>query len=294
MKKAIDPGEPYSLELKAKTAKGNVLWVYTNGKPNYVNGKVVSLSGTIQDIDARKKAEILYEQERRKSTQNAKLASLGQLSAGVAHEINNPLAIIKGSVTLIPKFLNNPDKLNSKIDSIVKSCERISNITKSLQKFSRSSSGRNFKQRSLAKILIEALSLTKLQTNRLNVRIDKNITTDAEINCNDLEIEQVVINLINNAIFEIKNRDEKWIKVDLQEESDQLILSITDSGPGIPADLKEKLFDPFFTTKATGEGTGLGLSITKGILDEHGATITLDEKSANTRFVIAFPRISEG
>ncbi len=293
VQRAISAGEPYSLELQAKTAKGNILWVYTNGKPNYKDSQIVSISGTIQDIDQRKRAEFLYEQERYKSHQNAKLASLGQLSAGVAHEINNPLAIIQSSANQIHKFIDHPSKLRSKIDAISHSCDRISHITKSLQKFSRSNAGAKFSLHCLADIVEEATKLTEIQARRYQIPINLHLHTTKKISCVDLDIEQVIINLINNAIFEIKDKDERWIRICLEERDEHLELSITDSGPGIPKELRDKLFEPFFTTKPTGEGTGLGLAITQGILEDHRASIALDPQSKNTRFILCFPHQME-
>jgi C4-dicarboxylate-specific signal transduction histidine kinase len=101
VQRAIEFGERYDLEVQAQTPAGNVLWVATNGKAISENGKIVSISGTIQDINLRKTSELKYELEHIKSIQNAKMASQGELSAGIAHEINNPLAIIEGTTHLL-------------------------------------------------------------------------------------------------------------------------------------------------------------------------------------------------
>ena len=108
--------------------------------------------------------------------------------------------------------------------------------------------------------------------------------------CDEVEIEQVFINLLNNAIDAVKDRPEKWVKISVFEDGNYVVIRTTDSGPGIPGNVRDKLFEPFFTTKSTGEGTGLGLSITKGILDEHNATITVVDESPNTCFEIKFPK----
>ena len=100
------------------------------------------------------------------------------------------------------------------------------------------------------------------------------------------------MNLINNSIDAVKETPEKWIKVEIYDESQTVVLRIIDSGSGIPENLRAKLFDPFFTTKPVGKGTGLGLSITKGILDEHKATIAVVDDVPNTCFEIKFPKIA--
>jgi C4-dicarboxylate-specific signal transduction histidine kinase len=108
--------------------------------------------------------------------------------------------------------------------------------------------------------------------------------------CDDLSLEQVLINLINNAIDAVKLNEEKWVKLTAHEAEESLILRVFDSGVTINQELEEKIFDPFFTTKKVGEGTGLGLSITKGILDEHQATISLNRGFSTTCFEIKFKK----
>ena len=111
--------------------------------------------------------------------------------------------------------------------------------------------------------------------------------------CDEVEIEQVLVNLINNAIDAVKMRPERWVKVALFDDANSVVLRVTDSGSGIPENVRDKLFEPFFTTKKVGEGTGLGLSITKGILDELRATISVVADSPNTCFEIRFPCVEE-
>jgi C4-dicarboxylate-specific signal transduction histidine kinase len=115
-------------------------------------------------------------------------------------------------------------------------------------------------------------------------------STQAQIVCDEVEIEQVLVNLINNGIDAVKDRQDKWVKITVFEEGNTVVMRVMDSGPGIPESVRAKLFDPFFTTKKVGEGTGLGLSITKGILDEHKATITVVADCPNTCFEIRFPK----
>jgi len=292
--RAMTLGEPYSLELQAKTAKGNVLWVYTNGKANYQDGKIVSLSGTIQDIDEIKKTQEQYEAERWKSIQNAKLASLGELSAGIAHEINNPLSIITGSVELLKKFSDDDELRDSCLIDIERSGQRISRIVKSLRKFSRTDEGRHLDKYVLNDIVNESLVLTEAKARRAGVTINYTQQSKARIYCDEVEIEQVIVNLVNNAIDACEDQEIREISIDLKEQSNWLILRISDTGVGIPEYNVDKLFNPFFTTKDVGKGTGLGLSITRGILEDHGASIELDTRSKQTCFVLRFPEFVGG
>ncbi len=221
--------------------------------------------------------------------QTSKLASLGEMAAGIAHEINNPLAIISGSVGLLKKYIDQPEKLTSKIESIEKSSDRISKIVTGLRKFSRSGDSTQRQLLPVQNIVNEVLILTEAKSKRHHTSVHFECQSDAKIHCDEVEIEQVLVNLINNAIDAVKKRDEKWVKIKLFTDEREVVLQVIDSGLGIPEKIRTKIFDPFFTTKITGEGTGIGLSITKGILDEHKASIKVLSHLPNTCFEIRFP-----
>lgn len=290
--RAIEFGEPYSLEVEAQTAKGNVLWVYTNGKANIVDGKIASLSGTIQDINARKIAEIKYNKERQKSIQSAKLASLGELAASMAHEINNPLGIISGYTELMLQTTESEDEDAQKLETILRSCERIAHIVKSLKKFSTSGKEVTREKKSLPVIVKEAVNLAKPRLKNERIEIEIEGSQEAFINCHEIEIEQVILNLINNAIDAMAELEDKWIRIAVTEQEQSIELAVIDAGLGIPEKDHYKLFEPFYTTKRPGKGTGLGLAISKGILEEHSAKIEYDKQCEHTRFNLTFPKAS--
>jgi len=290
IKNVIEEGTPYYLELQALTAKEKVLWVFVTGKAHYENGKVVRLSGTIQDIDDRKKTELKLIEEEIKSRQNAKLAILGEISAGIAHEVNNPLTVIMGNIELLSKLIDRPEDFNQKIENIKKSCHRINTITKNLVKYARKNEGSDFKAITLESIVTEALSLADLKAKKFNFHINFESHSQSKILCNEVEIEQVIVNLVNNAIDATKDLDDKWAKVTLDESDDKLILKVIDSGSSMSQEIVDKIFEPFFTTKDIGEGTGLGLSISRGILEKHNASISIDLDSKNTCFMIVFSK----
>ncbi len=222
--------------------------------------------------------------------QNSKMASLGEMSSGVAHEINNPLAIIEGAIRLMPNYLTDPEKLASKLEVIKKSCGRISKIVSGLQRFSRSGGTVDYSLASLDAIIREVLTITDSKARRHQVPVTMTCDSKFVIFCNEIEIEQVLINLVNNGIDAVKSDRTKWIKIDVNEEPDSYLMSVIDSGTGIHHSVQQKIFEPFFTTKNQGEGTGLGLSISRGILSDHKATISVAEDCPNTCFHIRFPK----
>ncbi len=290
--RAIEYGEPYALELEAQTPQGDVKWVYTDGKAKYKNGKVVSLSGTIQDIHDKKITELKYNLERQKSIQNSKFAALGELAASIAHEINNPLGIISGYTELL--MYQGDDKSKDKLAAILKSCERISYIVKNLKRFSRTDMEPQKELLDLAILTKEALALLNPRLTRSLVEFSFDYVENVSILGHSIEIEQVIINLINNAIDAIDGQDKSWIKLSITENETQALLTLEDSGPGIPETVQKKMFDPFFTTKDIHKGTGLGLSVVRGILDEHKATLELDNNKKHTCFCISFPKWKQG
>lgn len=241
-----------------------------------------------KSLEQLKEANEKIEAEKLKSVHSAKLASLGEMSAGIAHEINNPLAIISGNLKILEKLRTDEEKFKDRLETVAKSVARISKIVRGLAKFSRFSEA-DFQVESVATIVDESLILTsaKAQYNLTDIAVD--LEPDLFINCDAVEIEQVLINLINNAIDAVKHAQEKWVRIKAFSEGHQIVLQVKDAGRGIPPEVEKKLFQPFFTTKPVGEGTGLGLSIVRGILESHSARIEINKHSKNTCFEIRFP-----
>jgi PAS domain S-box-containing protein len=270
-------------------AKGVKKWVESSAIPiTTSSGNVKTIIGTFQDVTDKVLAAKEIELSRLKAIHTAKLASLGEMSAGIAHEINNPLAIISGSISLLPKYRTDEIKFNSKLSSIERAVTRIIKIVNGLRKFSRSSDYSQPVPTKLSSIITESLTIIDAKAKRHSTKIITDIKSDASILCDSLEIEQVIINLINNSIDAVSSQENRWVKIKLFLEEPDLVLQILDSGLGLSKDVEEKLFQPFFTTKPVGEGTGLGLSISKGILDHHKATLGLNKNLQHTCFEIRF------
>jgi len=252
-------------------------------------GKVIFLSGTCRDQTMEVELESMLQEERAKSIHQSKLASLGEMSAGVAHEINNPLTIISGSLFLLGEYRENPENFSATIAKIESACTRIEKIVSGLRKFSRTSDKVVRKPESIKGLLEEVLVLIEAKSKRHSTPILLSVEDGLSINCDAMEIEQVMINLINNAIDAVKEHPEKWVKITCFRDNDQVLLNFIDSGTNLSKATEAKLFEPFFTTKPVGQGTGLGLSISKGILDQHQASIKVDRSYPTTCFQIGFP-----
>lgn len=291
--RCLDSSTPFRMRFRIKNPKGDGhLWIEAHGDSRRsLNNKTILVSGTCQNVTELVHAEEQARQERAMTLQASKLVSLGEMSAGIAHEINNPLTIISGMSHLISRFIDDPEKIRIKLESINQAIERIAKIVNGLRKFSRSSDKSDFDNHQLSEIINEAMILTGARSSRFYTKLTFINRSSSQIYCNVIEIEQVLINLINNGVDAVKELEERWVKVELYDEGDEVILQVRDSGTGIPLAQREKLFQPFHTTKPIGEGTGLGLSITKGIIDDHNATIQVLDNDPHTCFEIRFPRV---
>lgn len=226
---------------------------------------------------------------------NSKMAALGEMAGGVAHEINNPLSIIVGKCgtvrTLVQQPEINREKIAQELEKIAGTAGRIAKITTGLLAFSRSGE-QDPPGKPLIREIVEettAFCLEKFKARDVRLEVDCGDIGEIALTCRQSQISQVLLNLLNNALDEVQAYHVKWVRLKVELLENHVEFSVTDSGTGIPPDVVEKLFQPFFTTKPVGHGTGLGLSISKGLVESHGGKILYDTKSPNTRFVISLP-----
>lgn len=224
-------------------------------------------------------------------TNNAKLISLGEMAAGIAHEINNPLTIISSSNQIIKMMIKKNSIDQSKLEKLThrtsETVDKMKNIINSLKNLSRDSLNEELEEISLSNILkdIKSISENKFKNNDIDLKF-QDFDNDLKIKCKPVQLSQVLVNLLNNSFDEIQNHDVKWVKVNVEQKYDSIQIIVTDSGKGIPKKIRNKIFQPFFTTKKVGEGTGLGLSLSKSLIEKQGGIFRLDEKNKNTSFII--------
>ncbi len=228
--------------------------------------------------------------------QSTRLSTLGEMAGGLAHEINTPLATIKLLSEQLQEIIcqeqeTNKDFVKDITTDLIKTSDRISKIVMNLRSFARDASEDSLKIVKVKQLIEDTLSLCheRFTVKQINLSID---TIDPQLNFKGRksEISQVLLNLLNNSCDAISNQEQKWIKITVSTDQDDLIISIIDSGPRISKELQEKLFQPFFTTKKIGTGGGLALSVSLGIIKSHSGELKLDTDYKNTKFDIRLPR----
>ena len=208
--------------------------------------------------------------------QSEKLSAIGQLIAGVAHELNNPLASVLGFADYLVESGDVPAHLAEPLRVIQQEAQRAAVIVKNLLTFARRQD-QDRRQLALGTVLDRTIALLKNQLLGLHVDIELSVDPDLpEIDGSLNQLQQVFLNLANNAAQAIASTGRPGsVLVHARRRLDGVAVDVTDDGPGIPEELHQKVFEPFFTTKPQGEGTGLGLSICLGIVKEHGGRISL-------------------
>ncbi len=226
--------------------------------------------------------------------QSSKMSALGEMAGGIAHEINNPLAIINSYAdmlrdSLIEEKIDVPEALR-RVEKILMTTKRIAKIIKSMKLFARDSENDPFEKTTLKQIVEVTLDLCreKFKVRGIELIVDE-ISIEICLECRAFQISQIVLNLLNNACDAIENAPQKWIKVSAKENAGQVEIVVEDSGPEIPLAVRNKILEPFFTTKEIDKGTGLGLSISKGLAEIHHGKLYLDQDPSHTRFVISLP-----
>ncbi len=297
--KLILEGKTGEYERKIVREDGKVLYV-TCRYESFRNekGEVEKFKAVVIDNTERKIAEHTIHDQQRKIVQSSKLSALGDMAGRIAHEINNPLTVIHGRAgqlkdlaSLGPVDSNTVIKLTEKIEL---TSARIAKIIKALKTFACSGEDDLFVNISLKEVIDNTLVLCGDKFLNHSIQLDlSGVPVNIFLECQSAQIGQVIFNLLNNSCDAVEMFSEKWVKIQVIEHEYAMDVTVTDSGPGIPITIREKLFQPFFTSKIIGMGTGLGLTVSKSILEKHNGTITVNHDCPNTQFVITLPYVQK-
>jgi len=264
------------------------------------DGDVVRVVGTAVDITARKQMEAQIEANKEQLVASARLSALGMMAGGIAHEINNPLCIIHALASDLIDIIKDegkapPEMVARNGTRIRETSNRIARIIKSLRLISREGSSDKSQPTSIGKILEETLEVctARFKANAVKLHLPERVP-ELSVRCREVQIAQILLNLLQNAFDAVADqKSERWVQVDVTQHDDSVVVSVTDSGPGIPLELRSRIMEPFFTTKPVGHGTGLGLSLSKTIAEKHGGKLEYSEVEGHTRFSLVLPLARE-
>ncbi len=233
----------------------------------------------------------------REYMQLTRLAEMGRMAAGIAHEINTPLMIIQGFAENLEMLLANEnlpvEDMRLQILEIVKTTQRISRIVNKMNRMSR-----NQKLRlhvvDLAEISLNVVDFLKTQVADLDIRLEFDFSKPLPIKCDVVQVEQIVLNVLSNALSALQHIPEnRRIRISFEEVGPWQQIKIWNNGPEIPEDIQNKIMAPFFTTKED-EGSGLGLPVSKAIMEVHGGDLSFNSSAdMGTEFILSFPRPAE-
>jgi two-component system, NtrC family, C4-dicarboxylate transport sensor histidine kinase DctB len=246
-----------------------------------------------QEVKEREQAEANLRLTQAELVQAAKLATLGRMSAALSHEYNQPLAAIRSDSEIAGMLIERgrAGEAQTNLTRIGGMVDRMAEIAKTLKGFTRKS-GTDIKPVSLRQVIDEAMLLLQPQIKQSEVKLDLSLPDeDIIVKGGRIRLEQVVINLLSNALDAVGSCEEPEVRMSLHVEKTEAVLSVSDNGPGIDADALPQIFDPFFTTKDVGAGLGLGLSIAYKIVhDFSGSLKAANREEGGAQFIMRLPK----
>ncbi len=281
-----------SFDMEAVTKSGEKIPVRVNASLVLVNGEEFGTVGFFQDQRDRIKMEEELSQAQAQLLQAEKMASLGRLAAGIAHQINNPLS---GIVLFSNLLLENPEvaannEWSSDLQRIADDAERCRSIVKELLEFARQTQQR-LQPVELNQALANKVFLLERQVLFQNIEIIKDFSPEIpQIHVDPQQLDHVFMNLIINAAQAMNSRGTLTLRTRYLAQDEMVEIGVSDTGQGIPEEIRSRIFEPFFTTKEVGQGTGLGLSMVYGIVERHGGSIHVEsEICQGSTFTVRLP-----
>ena len=279
-------------ELIIQTAQDKSLPVAVSFTPLSTDGEAMTIM-SLRDLSGRKKLEAEREEMQRQLYQSSKMASIGELSAGVAHEINNPLnGVINFAQLLKDEETPRSEFERQMIDGIIDEGERIAQIVRGLLAFARADSP-ELRHVPFAESINTSIALFGRQFEKEGIKVEIDLEPDLPfVRADGSRLRQVVVNMISNAYHALKTKttdtgEQKLFKISARRAGQNVRVEFYDNGVGIKRRDLHKVFDPFFTTRRETGGTGLGLSVSFGIIRDFGGTINVEsEEGKFTRFII--------
>jgi signal transduction histidine kinase len=225
----------------------------------------------------------------------ARLSALGEMASGVAHELNNPLLIVQGTLAQLSRpptsGVSTSERFEAGFKTLDATIGRMAQVVRGLMLFAREDEHERFRRVSARDLVHQSADLVRARFTHHGVTVQiKDIDPSLTLECQRVHLADVLVNLLINAFTAVTGTPHPWIAIECCGVGENVEIAVSDSGPGIDPSIREKIMRPFFTTKPVGQGVGLGLSIAFGIVEAHHGALRLDDASPRTRFVVTLPK----
>lgn len=267
---------------------------YTLGLLSILGLSSVLLAGLYEDQTVKQTlmTENLMQDRNQKLLGQSKYSELGMMSAGIAHEINNPLAVIQARTTQLLRIYRNPDKqkeLADGLQQILYTSERINRTIQGVREFVHQDEQGPMTEVTLKDLFDDVLAFCGQRMKNHGVNLRFYGVDSFTVVGNKIQLEQIVLNLLNNSFDAIEFLPDKWIEVSCHPKGNNVQIFFKDSGRGIPTEIATRMMEPFFSTKDIGKGTGLGLALARGIAEKHRGSLQYLKDCSHTTFVLEVP-----
>jgi len=283
-------GKLRSFKVEVVHKDGTRIPISLNAAIVYENEQEVATIGFFHDLRPILQMKQALEQTQLQLLQSEKMASLGKLAAGVAHQLNNPVGGITLYTKLVLEEYDLSDDIRADLMRVLKDAERCRDTIKELLEFTRQTR-HLMRPHDLNRAVERTLFLLENQSLFQNIEIQRNLSDSLpRVSCDIQQMNHMLMNIILNAAQAMEGRGKLMLRTSLSPGGEQVRLEICDTGPGIGEDVLPRIFEPFFTTKEEGKGTGLGLSLVYGIVENHGGRISVGNRpEGGARFVVKLP-----
>lgn len=293
--KCINEHEAYIMRFRTVHENGDIVWVETKGRCELnQDGEPEYLVGTCQDITdlvdlerIKKQHEQIVEKQKMIESHHSKMMQIGEMSAGFAHEFNNPMAVIAGQVRILKRSLDNPDKVSKSLGTIEKHIVRIKKIMDGLKKLAKKTGEANLEDHSIKEIIDQSIEYLRMLYKNIDFNISVDIEKDFVLKLDEAQIVQALYNLVSNSIDSVK--DQGWIRIKVFEENNEINILVQDSGKPIPNEIQDLMFTPFYTTKEFGHGNGLGLGLALSVFQAHNGRLYYEPINGQPTFTATLP-----
>lgn len=283
-------------------------FIYSAALPSYfflpivgsIVGRYRSLSHSLKvEVAQRLRIEAQMLRHQTKLLESGRFVAVAQMAGGIAHDITNPLMIIEGMVDRIRKLPASAEdanykKLEDALTRILANTQRITTVIRGVRAMAWGRDDDDVEVVDVEAMLDDVLSIAKerFRSHYVELKVNNNCGT-AFIKCQRLQISQVLLNLLNNSSDAVSGvRGGRWVEIEVTKVSDKIQIAVTDNGPSVALEVRDKILQPFFSTKKKQKHLGLGLTLSKQILDRHQGEIFFDAQAPHTRFVVRLPLLN--